>query len=74
MKSPDLLVLLPNDIIDPELEPTRRFQLHYNDLSGARCLDGTRHGVYYSKGFGDGSSKAIVHFSSTNKTSIESDE
>jgi len=30
--------------------------------TGASCLDGTPAGLYYSKGYGSGMNKTIIHF------------
>ena len=55
----------PINIVDPQLVPLRSFQSHLYDpvKTGAMCLDGTRAGLYYSKGWGSGKNKTIVHFS-----------
>lgn len=51
-------------MLDPWLETHRDFQRHLHNIAdtGAICLDGTPGGLYYSKGFGDGVNKTIVHF------------
>jgi len=55
---------LPTNIIDPSKEKRRPFQLKLHNINetNARCLDGTPAGIYYSKGFGDGLNKTIMHF------------
>jgi hypothetical protein len=53
----------PIQISDPWKEPKRAFSLKLHDNStGARCLDGSQSGLYYSKGYGDGANKTIVFF------------
>ena len=53
----------PVNIVDPENEPNRKFQLVLHDTkSGAMCLDGSPSGMYYSKGFGSGMNKTIIYF------------
>jgi len=53
----------PVNIVDPEHEPNRKFQLVLHDTkTGAMCLDGSPAGMYYSKGFGTGKNKTIIHF------------
>ena len=37
-------------------------RLHDVNTTGARCLDGSPAGLYYSKGYGDGANKTIVFF------------
>ena len=57
-------VTYPTAIIDPSQEPVRPFQRHLHDpvKTDAVCLDGSPAGLYYSKGFGDGANKTIIHF------------
>lgn len=54
----------PVTIIDSSKEKRRPFQRHLYNIAetGAVCLDGTPGGLYYSKGFGDGMNKTIIHF------------
>lgn len=54
----------PVGVIDPARETRRQFQLVLHDpvKTGARCLDGTPAGLYYSKGYGSGANKTIIHF------------
>jgi hypothetical protein len=54
----------PINIVDPWKQPYRNFQRHLHNISttGAMCLDGTPAGIYYSKGYGEGANKTIVHF------------
>lgn len=54
----------PINIIDPWKEPYRGFSRHFHDVeaTGARCLDGSPAGLFYSKGFGDGANKTIIYF------------
>ena len=54
----------PVNITDPEKEPSRWLQGHFHDpiTTGARCLDGTRSGLFFSKGWGDGKNKTVIHF------------
>ena len=53
----------PTNFTDPWRDPHRPFSRKLHDLStGARCLDGSPAGVYFSKGYGDGANKTIIHF------------
>jgi O-palmitoleoyl-L-serine hydrolase len=54
----------PANITDPWKEKNRLYTLHLHDVNttGARCLDGSPSGVYYSKGYGDGANKTIIFF------------
>jgi hypothetical protein len=42
----------------------RNFQLYLHDPveTDAKCLDGSPAGIYFSKGYGDGVNKTIIHF------------
>ncbi len=55
---------VPINIVDPWKVPYRGFSRHLHDVeaTGARCLDGSPAAVYYSKGYGDGANKTIIHF------------
>jgi hypothetical protein len=54
----------PTNLIDPENDYERDFSRHLHDVekTGSMCLDGTPGAVYFSKGFGDGMNKTIIHF------------
>jgi hypothetical protein len=54
----------PGNITDPWKDKSRGFSLRQHDVNttGARCLDGSPAGLYYSKGYGDGANKTIVFF------------
>jgi hypothetical protein len=53
---------LPVELLDPEREENRPFQLITHDNStGAMCLDGTTPGLYFSKGHGKGRAKTIFY-------------
>jgi hypothetical protein len=53
----------PINLSDPWKDKERAFSLKLHDPStNAKCLDGSPAGVYYSKGYGDGANKTIIHF------------
>jgi hypothetical protein len=54
----------PINVLDPEREGKRLFQRHLHNVAetGAYCLDGSPGGLYYSKGWGSGKNKTVIHF------------
>ena len=76
-------LIVPTTVYDASIDKFRPFQLHlHNDTTtNARCLDGSRAGVYFSPGNGlnGGSKKTVVYFEGggwcsglDNKTVLES--
>ena len=49
--------------LEDEKITERNYTLYLHDEStGARCQDGSKAGLYYKPGFGDGADKVIIHF------------
>lgn len=58
-------ITYPTSIYHNEKETTiDKFQLFLfdKDETEALCLDGSPGGLYFSKGYGDGKNKLVVHF------------
>jgi len=55
-------LFIPTTVYDPAIDKTRPFQrhLHKYQSTGARCLDGSEAGVYFSPG--NGTSKTVLYF------------
>lgn len=54
-----------DNVVDPAKDYNRKFTLHLHDNTdenGPRCLDGSKSGIYFSPGSGEGLTKSIVFF------------